>query len=187
MDAVIGVQECGLAYMKGDYAHSGFPEIAYSRYAQSLVQKGYKVARVEQTETPSMMEERVKKCKFVLSSSLASCTVIVELAPAGTPKASSKVVARELCSIVTKGTVTPSFLRGDSLSDTEQLFLLAVTEGVCYHFGNISAYFISSPQAVNLSSNGNHIIGVCFVDTCIGKFHVSERNIIGSVSVLSLS
>ena len=65
MDAVIGVQECGLAYMKGDYAHSGFPEIAYSRYAQSLVQKGYKVARVEQTETPSMMEERVKRCKLV--------------------------------------------------------------------------------------------------------------------------
>jgi len=63
MDAVIGVQECGLAYMKGDYAHSGFPEIAYSRYAQSLVQKGYKVARVEQTETPAMMEERMKKCE----------------------------------------------------------------------------------------------------------------------------
>ena len=65
MDAVVGVQECGLAYMKGDYAHSGFPEIAYSRYAQSLVQKGYKVARVEQTETPSMMEERIKKCKLL--------------------------------------------------------------------------------------------------------------------------
>ena len=28
-----------------------------------LVQKGYKVARVEQTETPQMMEERVKKSK----------------------------------------------------------------------------------------------------------------------------
>ena len=59
----------------------------------------------------------------------------IALAPASTSKA-SKVVARELCSIVTKGTVTPSFLRGDSLSDTEQLFLLAVTEGVCYHYGN---------------------------------------------------
>ena len=104
MDAVVGVQELGLIFMKGSFAHSGFPEIAFSRYAQTLVQKGYKyvhlvcvfvcvylfvclfvfiylfvclciftclfvcvfvccfrVARVEQTETPQMVEERVKK------------------------------------------------------------------------------------------------------------------------------
>ena len=42
MDAVIGVQELGLVFMKGSFAHSGFPEIAFSRYAQTLVQKGYK-------------------------------------------------------------------------------------------------------------------------------------------------
>ena len=42
MDAVVGVQELGLMYMKGDWAHSGFPEIAFGRYAQTLVQKGYK-------------------------------------------------------------------------------------------------------------------------------------------------
>ena len=171
MDAVIGVQECGLAYMKGDYAHSGFPEIAYSRYAQSLVQKGYKVARVEQTETPSMMEERVKNCKLCTMAD-NDCTVSADLAPAGTPKGSKKVVARELCSIVTKGTMTPSFLRGDSLSDTEQLFLLAVTEEVCYHYDNSLYYNIQ--QVANLSSIGSHTIGVCFVDTCIGKFHVSN-------------
>ena len=75
MDAVVGVQECGLAYMKGNYAHSGFPEIAYSRYAQSLVQKGYKVARVEQTETPAMMEERVKNCE--LSDQYGYCIDVI--------------------------------------------------------------------------------------------------------------
>ena len=42
MDAVIGVQELGLAFMRGDFAHSGFPEIAFGRYSESLVQKGYK-------------------------------------------------------------------------------------------------------------------------------------------------
>ena len=42
MDAVVGVQELGLTYMKGVFAHSGFPEIAFGRYAQTLVQKGYK-------------------------------------------------------------------------------------------------------------------------------------------------
>ena len=49
---------------QGDYAHSGFPEIAYGRYADTLVQKGYKVARIEQTETPEMMNERCKNSKF---------------------------------------------------------------------------------------------------------------------------
>ena len=71
----------------------------------------------------------------------ATINVITITAPAGTPKASTKVVARELCSIVTKGTITPSFLRGDSLSDTEQLFLLAVTEGVCCYYSNSANVF----------------------------------------------
>ena len=48
------------ALLQGDFAHSGFPEIAYNRYADALVQKGYKVARVEQTETPDMVTERCK-------------------------------------------------------------------------------------------------------------------------------
>ena len=46
--------------LKGDYAHCGFPEIAYTRYADALISKGYKVGRVEQTETPDMMNERLK-------------------------------------------------------------------------------------------------------------------------------
>lgn len=51
-------------YVQGDIAHSGFPEIAFGKYADCLVEKGYKVARVEQTETPQMMEQRCKKSKF---------------------------------------------------------------------------------------------------------------------------
>ncbi len=46
---------------QGDNAHSGFPEIAFGRYSETLIQKGYKVGRIEQTETPDMMQERVKK------------------------------------------------------------------------------------------------------------------------------
>ena len=56
MDVVIGVSELGLIFMKGNWAHSGFPEIAFGRFSDSLVQKGYKVARVEQTKTPEMLE-----------------------------------------------------------------------------------------------------------------------------------
>lgn len=44
MDALIGVSELGLVFMKGNWAHSGFPEIAFGRYSDSLVQKGYKAA-----------------------------------------------------------------------------------------------------------------------------------------------
>lgn len=42
-------------------AHCGFPEKAYSKFADILVSKGYKVARVEQTETPDMMKERLEQ------------------------------------------------------------------------------------------------------------------------------
>ena len=42
MDAVVGVKELGLVFMKGEFAHSGFPEIGFGKYSQSLVQKGYK-------------------------------------------------------------------------------------------------------------------------------------------------
>ena len=53
MDAVIGVEKCGLAYMGNkDIAHCGFPEPAFQQYCEVLVNLGYKVARVEQTETP---------------------------------------------------------------------------------------------------------------------------------------
>ena len=41
-------------------AHCGFPEKAYSKFADILVTKGYKVARVEQTETPNMMKDRLE-------------------------------------------------------------------------------------------------------------------------------
>lgn len=45
---------------QGDFAHTGFPEVAYGKYSVALVERGYKVARVEQTETPDMMAERYK-------------------------------------------------------------------------------------------------------------------------------
>ncbi len=41
MDAVVGVRECGLVFMKGAMAHCGFPELGFRKYSQILVQKGY--------------------------------------------------------------------------------------------------------------------------------------------------
>ena len=61
MDTDIAVKELDLIYMKGEKAHCGFPEIAYSKFASQLVDRGYRVARVEQTETPDMLKERNSK------------------------------------------------------------------------------------------------------------------------------
>jgi DNA mismatch repair protein MSH6 len=81
----------GLSYMKGHMAHAGFPEISYGPMADKLVRAGYKVARVEQTETPQMLQERKKSCK-------------------GRGKTAPKVVNREVCSIMTLGTRTFCYL-----------------------------------------------------------------------------
>lgn len=43
MDAEVGVNELGFTYMRGEYAHSGFPEQSFNRMAQSLIERGYKV------------------------------------------------------------------------------------------------------------------------------------------------
>lgn len=51
VDADIGMQELDLIYMKGEKAHSGFPEISYGKFADGLVYKGYRVARVEQVSS----------------------------------------------------------------------------------------------------------------------------------------
>ncbi|XP_077191229.1 DNA mismatch repair protein Msh6 isoform X3 [Paroedura picta] len=135
MDAVIGVKELGLVFMKGTWAHSGFPEIAFDRFSSVLVQKGYKVVRVEQTETPEMMEARCK--------SLAH------------PTKFDRVVRREICRIITKGTQTYSILDGD-FSEDQNKYLLCVKE-----------------KAVD-SAGFHRVYGVCFVDTTVGKFYVGQ-------------
>lgn len=136
MDAVIGVNELGLTFMKGTWAHSGFPEIGFGRFSDVLVQKGYKVARVEQTETPEMMETR---CKTMAK-----------------PTKFDRVVRREVCRIITRGTQTYSVLEG-APSESQSKFLLSVKE-----------------KAEDESSGCCRTYGVSFVDTSVGYFHVGQ-------------
>ncbi|SPP75998.1 probable DNA mismatch repair protein Msh6 [Drosophila guanche] len=82
-DADVGVHELGFTYMRGEFAHSGFPEISFDKMSTILVDRGYKVARVEQTETPDMVTER---CKHIKATKF------------------EKVVAREICQITNRGT-----------------------------------------------------------------------------------
>lgn len=133
MDAVIGVNELGLTFMKGTWAHSGFPEIGFGRFSDVLVQKGYKVARVEQTETPEMMEAR---CKAMAK-----------------PTKFDRVVRREVCRVITRGTQTYSVLDG-APSESQSKFLLSVKE--------------------KAEDESCRFYGVCFVDTSVGCFHVGQ-------------
>ncbi|TTI76911.1 DNA mismatch repair protein Msh6 [Bagarius yarrelli] len=136
MDAVIGVNELGLTFMKGTWAHSGFPEIGFGRFSDVLVQKGYKVARVEQTETPDMMEAR---CKAMAR-----------------PTKFDRVVRREVCRIITRGTQTYSVLDG-APSEADSKYLLSVKEkNLAEHSGQC------------------HIYGVSFVDSSVGRFHIGQ-------------
>ncbi|GFS42056.1 DNA mismatch repair protein Msh6 [Nephila pilipes] len=134
MDAVIGVKELGLVYMKGEYAHCGFPEIAFGRYSECLIEKGYRIARIEQTETPKMMEERCRKDR--------NCTKY------------NRVVEREICQIISKGTKTYTYQDENITSGNS--FLFVICEKLIENDQSASEY------------------GVCFIDTSIGKFTIGQ-------------
>ncbi|CAG4959685.1 unnamed protein product [Colias eurytheme] len=120
MDAAVGVNELGFSYMKGEFAHSGFPESAYARMASTLVSKGYKVARVEQTETPEMMQDRCKKENLKSKN--------------------DKVVRREICQVSVRGAQVCG-LQDNGPAESTSPYLMAIAEeesngcstyGVCF-------------------------------------------------------
>lgn len=104
MDADIGVSVLGLIYMKGHVAHSGFPEISYGTMADRLVRAGYKVARVEQTETPEQLKKRNDDNRRRNAKTAKT----------------AKVVNREVCSILTLGTRTFCALDDESALMNEE-------------------------------------------------------------------
>lgn len=117
MDADIAVAELNLIYMKDSIAHAGFPETAYWRYASTLVEKGYKVARIEQTETEAMKTERIKS-------------------QSKTSDKSAQVVKRELCQLSSKGTKVNNFFSSETY-EGEPRYLVSVCEssGTAPRFG----------------------------------------------------
>ncbi|XP_056646514.1 probable DNA mismatch repair protein Msh6 isoform X1 [Diorhabda sublineata] len=133
MDAVTGVTQLGLSYMKGDFAHSGFPESAYGKMANLLIDKGYKVARVEQTETPEMLAERCKNTKLLTKF--------------------DKVTNREICQITSKATC---------------IYTPQMPE-----WSNELPYYLYALCMKEFSSDKIQI-GVCFVETSISVFRLSE-------------
>jgi DNA mismatch repair protein MSH6 len=101
-DAIIGVQELGLAFM-GNKMHSGVPEVALDKFADRLVQLGYKVAIVEQTET-----ERERKTRLSTSEAKGP---------------ENKVIQRDLIKVLTKGTYVNPQGEGNSILNTNYLWI----------------------------------------------------------------
>jgi len=120
MDADIGVHVLGFQYMKGHIAHAGFPEVSYGNFSDKLVRAGYKVTRVEQTETPEMLKERKKM----------------------TRGEKPKVICREVCSILTMGTRTFCYLDNADLTNSNENEsmqvgpLMAIREVLCTDIDN---------------------------------------------------
>ncbi|KAL5699852.1 DNA mismatch repair protein msh6 [Ranunculus cassubicifolius] len=145
MDAHIGARELGLQYMKGDQPHCGFPEKNFTVNVEKLAKKGFRVLVVEQTETPAQLEKRRKE-----------------------KGSKDKVVRREICAVVTKGTLT----EGEILAtNPEPSYLMAVTE----------RFQFSEKKEENL------IVGVCVVDVSTSRFMLGqfgddpERNLLSTL------
>ncbi|XAR61404.1 hypothetical protein NMG60_11035096 [Bertholletia excelsa] len=131
MDAHVGVKELDLQYMKGEQPHCGFPEKNFSINVEKLARKGYRVLVVEQTETPEQLELRRKE-----------------------KGSKDKVVKREICAVVTKGTLT----EGEMMSaNCEASYLMAVTE-TCQIF----------------QDSHERAFGVCVVDVATSKIVLGQ-------------
>lgn len=129
MDAIIGIEELGLLPMGGSMTHSGFPEKSYEKFSEILRQKGYKIARIEQTESNDARDKR--------------------RASSGGPN----VVRREICQITTPGTAKSG--SGDGAK-----YLLAI----CERFKDQTTG--AKDEKIDF--------GVCFVDSSVGTFYLSQ-------------
>jgi len=153
MDADAAVQVLGFTYMKGAAAHAGFPEIAYGGFCDKLVRAGYKVARVEQTETPEMLKERKSATKG--------------------PK--PQVINREVCSIVSSGTRTFCFLDDTALleegiDDSAVGPLLAIKESL--HDSVSQSSGIDKDDESNMKPSCEY--GIVLVDAIRGVITVGQ-------------
>ena len=99
-DCDIATRILGIEYMKGPEAHCGFPESSYGYHSSGLVKAGYKVARVEQTESATAFKDRQKQ----------------------TPRGKKKpqVMNREVCSVMSAGTRTFCYMDDIRCFDQEE-------------------------------------------------------------------
>lgn len=147
----VGARELSLNFMKGARPHVGFPESAYAKYADLLVQSGYKVARVEQTETPKELAARNQKEALAAKKK-------------GKKFVKHKAVNREVCSILTPGTLVEE----EVLGGPDSAFLLSLCET------KLSEEVRPSTEKGSQAFIPVVTYGVCYVDTSTGTFTVGQ-------------
>ena len=176
MDADVGLTELGLNLMMNQARpHCGFPEAAYNKYAEILVNRGYKVARVEQTERPNDLKERnrIQKEK-------------------GAGGKGSKVVDRKVCDILTRGTITDPSILGHHDAN----FAIVIFEQNILTNNSTDSSSSSNSSSSDLKACSGDAaavrIGVCYFDCSTGRFFVGSwlddvsrsqlRTLIGQIS-----
>ncbi len=154
-DAIIGNQILELNWMGNDpkKLHVGFPEKILEEKSRILINEGYKVAVVEQTETPEQLKERVKK-----DNSKDAC------------------VSRELCNVFTKGTYLKDDNNNNNYQITKNKFCISLV------YNDKSESFDNSQSnnnnyMSNLSQNNiNKFIewGICIFDVTTLQFYLGN-------------
>lgn len=151
-DADVVHKELGLNYTGGgrvDMRCCGVPEQAFERHALRLLDLGYKVGRVEQTETINAATKRRKGTG------------------AGGPAANrSAICERSLVRVLTRSTVSDNFL----LKDHHARYLLAIVEGD----EAPSSACGGANDATSVNDDDGVLIGVCYVDAAAGAITVGE-------------
>ena len=152
-DAIIGNQILELNWMGNDpkKLHVGFPEKILEEKSRILINEGYKVAVVEQTETPEQLKERVKK-----DNSKDTC------------------VNRELCNVFTKGT----YLKDDNNNNyqiTKNKFCISLVYNDKCESNNSQSNEINYMSNLT-QSNINKIIewGICIFDVTTLQFYLGN-------------
>eukprot|EP00177_Eucheuma_denticulatum_P006548 GFKZ01011920.1.p1 GENE.GFKZ01011920.1~~GFKZ01011920.1.p1 ORF type:complete len:1302 (+),score=180.29 GFKZ01011920.1:420-3908(+) len=150
IDADIGHRHLFLNFTKGgrvDMRCCGVPEQAFEKHCARLIDLGYKVGRVEQTETANAAEKRKSGSK------------------GNTPA----VCERALVRILTKGTVTEEGL----LRDHRARYILAVVEreNQCHPMDVEPPGKGGIPDSTGESARS---FGVCYVDVASGSINIGE-------------
>ena len=142
-DAHVGTAVLGIAYMKGEQPHCGFPEKNYEAHAERLARAGHRVVVVEQVETPEMLEKRRKStgCK-------------------------DKVVLRQKVALLSQGTLTEGGMLASSPDAAHVVSLCEVPLGDPVHPDATGA-----TAAGEWDPDGTWL-GLCVCDAATGRFLV---------------
>lgn len=152
VDADIGSSVLGLNYTKGgrvDMRCCGVPEQAFDKHCGRLIDLGYKVGRVEQTETANAAEKR--------KQSLTNTSAVCE---------------RSLVRILTKGTVREDGL----LRDHRARYVVAITEGEPARIDSSDSNQSTMADVDNTerATDSSVTIGLCFVDVASGSISINQ-------------